>query len=68
MTDSIDITTHCPFPKHRGESWQDVVDDDFDYAEWLVSAEGPDMDDEMYDGIMDALENSRAQPRKGKYR
>lgn len=57
MTDDIDPGTHCPFPKHRGKSWAKVVSDDPEYAEWLVSGSGPDMADDMYDAITDAIEN-----------
>lgn len=51
----IDFTTHCPFPAHKGQAWQEVVEKNQSYAEWLISAEGPDMDEEMYMVIEDAL-------------
>ena len=46
----------CPFPKHRGVPWEDVVEDDRRYVEWLVGGEGPEMDDELYDHLMELLE------------
>lgn len=48
----------CPFPKHQGEEWADVVDEDRRYVEWLISAEGPEMDQELYDYLEDLLEES----------
>ncbi len=46
----------CPFPKHRDEMWDDVIQYDRDYCEWLVSADGPKLGRDMYDMIMDKLE------------
>ncbi len=46
----------CPFPKHRDKDWVDVIEEDRPYVEWLVSADGPDMGTEMYDFVMDLLE------------
>lgn len=48
----------CPFPKHRDRPWSDVLEDDRPYLEWLVSGEGPDMDEGLYDLITDLLEET----------
>ena len=58
MSDEINPTTHCPYPKHRGMRWDLVVVEDREYAEWLVGGEGPEMDEGMYDAIMEALEDA----------
>lgn len=57
MTD-LNPLTHCPFRKHRGESWEDVLEEDRRYMEWLVSGEGPDLGQELYDTLMDLLEEA----------
>lgn len=57
MTD-LNPLTHCPFPKHRGERWEDVLEDDRRYLEWLVSHEGPDLGEELYETLMDLLEET----------
>lgn len=50
--------TRCPFPKHRGELWEDVVAEHRRYVEWLVSGDGPEIDEELYDRLIDLLENN----------
>ena len=49
----------CPFPKHEGRDWEDVVRDDRAYVEWLVSGE-PDFEmwDDMYDFLIELLEET----------
>ena len=56
--DEIDPATHCPFPKHRGVRWDIVAADDRAYAIWLLSGTGPEMPEEMYNAIIDALEET----------
>lgn len=46
----------CPFPKHEGEEWTEVVENDPEYVEWLISGEGPDMDSTLLDHLTDLLE------------
>lgn len=46
----------CPFPKHRGKLWEDVLEEDPQYVEWLVSGEGPAMSDALYEHLTIWLE------------
>ena len=49
----------CPFPKHKGIPWEDILEEDRPYMEWLVSgSDGPDppIDEELYELIMEHLE------------
>lgn len=46
----------CPFPKHEGRLWTDIIEDDRQYVEWLVSGEGPPMSDLQYDYLINLLE------------
>ena len=48
----------CKFPKHDGEEWEDVMEEDRSYVEFLVSGESraPDMSTALYDRLMDLLE------------
>lgn len=47
----------CPFKKHLGRSWNDIVTIDRAYVEWLVSGEGPEnLDPELEDVLIDLLE------------
>lgn len=48
--------TYCRFPEHDGERWVDVLDSDRPYMEWLVSGKGPFMPSELYDAVMELLE------------
>jgi hypothetical protein len=48
----------CRFPKHKGERWEDIVKDDPEYVEFILSGEGPHLDEEQYDYIMELLEES----------
>ena len=48
--------TLCMFPKHRGIPWEDVVEEDPKYVHWLISGEGPEMDEELYDFLEELLE------------
>jgi len=46
----------CPMPKHKDELWEDVVEEDRPYVEWLVSGDGPELDEKLYDYLMELLE------------
>lgn len=46
----------CRLPKHDGEPWCDVVEEDRPYVEWLVSGDGPELNDDLYDELMELLE------------
>ena len=50
----------CPFPKHEGREWVDIIQDDRAYMEWLVSGE-PDFElwDELETYLIDLLEEPR---------
>ena len=39
--DIVNPDTHCPYPKHRGWPWEDVVERDPSYAGFLMSVDGP---------------------------
>lgn len=54
---SEDIDTTCRLPKHKGKLWVDIVMEDRGYIEWVVSGEGPIIDSDLYDYLMDLLEN-----------
>ncbi len=45
----------CPFPKYCGVPWGDVVASDSAYVHWLISGNGPEMEDELYDFLEDLL-------------
>lgn len=47
MAEKQDKLTYCPFPKHKGEPWDDVVEEDPQYIRWLIY-EGPPLDDELF--------------------
>lgn len=51
-----DRYTYCPFPKHKDKLWAEVIEEDREYVEWLVSMEGPDLSDMLYDFLIDLLE------------
>lgn len=48
----------CPFQKHEGEKWEDVVAEDRRYVEWLVSAEGPALSTDLYEKLTELLEET----------
>lgn len=48
----------CPYPQHQGERWEDVVVEDRGYVEFLVSDAGPTMNEELYDFLIDLLEET----------
>lgn len=56
MPDSKPDLVYCPFRKHTGERWVDILDTDRSYMEWLVSGKGPSMSFELYDVVMELLE------------
>ena len=53
-----DATVVCPFPKHQGKPWEDVIDEDRNYVEWLVGYEGPELRPELYNRLMELLEET----------
>lgn len=50
------IDKYCHFPKHEGKLWVDVIAEDRQYVEWVVSGGGPYIEDRLYDYLMDLLE------------
>lgn len=52
------VSPICPFPKYKYRLWVEVVSEDRKYVEWLVSGEGPEMSDALYDHLMDLLEKT----------
>lgn len=46
----------CPFEKHRGKPWTAVVALDRRYVEWLVSGEGPKLDPDLEETLINLLE------------
>jgi len=52
---TTDIET-CHFLKHRDRSWESVVEEDSAYVHWLISGDGPDMKEDLYDFLTDLLE------------
>ena len=57
MVDSIfEDFERCPFPKHRDRLWTEVVEEDRHYVIWLVGPEGPTMSEELYDHLIELLE------------
>lgn len=56
--DNVEIEPpRCTLPKHKGKLWSDVVEEDREYVEWVVSGEGPEwITDELYDYLMELLE------------
>ncbi|MGD9631376.1 MAG: hypothetical protein AB7V18_19225 [Pyrinomonadaceae bacterium] len=56
VTKDPDRLAHCPFPKWQGALWVDVLEEDPSYIEWLISGEGPKMDDELYNHLIELLE------------
>lgn len=46
----------CPFAKHEDEPWEDVLESDRLYIEWLVSGEGPKLSERLYDHLISLLE------------
>jgi hypothetical protein len=50
--------TICPYPKHYGKKWADIMEEDAAYIEWLVSLNGPPMHPDRFDYLMDLLEDS----------
>lgn len=53
---TTDIET-CHFLKHKDRLWKSVVADDSAYVHWLISGEGPDMKDDLYEFLTDLLED-----------
>ena len=51
-----DLLYYCPFPKHEGEKWVDVVENDSEYIEWLLSGEGPYLSERLTDKLTWLLE------------
>lgn len=51
-----DSLKNCPFDKHRGKPWNLVVSTDRKYVEWLVSGEGPALDPDLEETLINLLE------------
>ena len=58
MSEEFDPLEFCPFPKHHGEPWDEVVEEDPGYVRWLIGGEGPEVDAELYDCLTDLLEEA----------
>lgn len=56
ITKDPDRLVHCPFPKWQGVPWEDVLSEDPSYILWLVSGESPKIDEELYDHLIELLE------------
>ncbi len=49
--------THCPFPKHKGEKWEDVICEDEDYIHWLLDIDNDlDLSNEMVEMLETLIE------------
>lgn len=48
----------CRFPKHEGKLWEDILEEDREYIDWLVSGDGPEIDSDLYDYLMELLEDA----------
>jgi hypothetical protein len=48
----------CRFPKYPGVPWITVVEEDPSYVSWLISGEGPEMSDDLYEYLSELLEDS----------
>ena len=46
----------CPFPKHKGKLWAQVIEEDPDYVEWLLSGEGPLIGPTLYEKLTEMME------------
>ena len=46
----------CKLPKHKDEYWSDIIEEDRDYVEWLVSGNGPVVSEELYEYLIELLE------------
>ena len=44
----------CYFLKHEGSLWEDVIEEDREYVEFLVNSY--DLKEDLYDYLMDLLE------------
>lgn len=55
MAEVQDRLTHCPFPKHKGKPWEEVVEDDPQFIRWLLY-EGPDLDDELFAHLAELID------------
>jgi len=51
-----DYLRFCPFPKHEGVAWEEVVEQDLRYVEWLISGEGPNLEPDLLDHLTILLE------------
>jgi len=58
LRDTPEALLVCPWPKYKGEAWEGVVEKDRAYVEWLVGGEGPTMDAEVYDALIEFLEEA----------
>ena len=56
MTTKSEYLEFCPFPKHRGTPWAVVLDEDRRYVEWLVSGDGPPLDPDLEEHLIEGLD------------
>lgn len=57
--DEPKVDKYCRFPKHKGKHWQEVIEEDRPYVEWLVSGEHDmTLNDDLYDYLMELLEDT----------
>lgn len=56
FTPRMDLDLACRMQKHNGKLWEDVVQEDRPYVEWLVSGDGPKLWEVLYDYLMELLE------------
>ena len=54
----FDDLERCHFPKYEGLLWEEVITQDRPYILWLLSHEGPDLPDELYEYLTDLLEET----------
>lgn len=48
----------CRFPKHEGKLWEDIVEEDRPYVDWLLGVEGPNMEDGLYEYLTELMEET----------
>ncbi len=58
MVPPVDAMVFCPFAQHKWVEWETVVEEDRSYVEWLVGGDGPSLGEELYDTLIDLLEET----------
>jgi len=58
MKGAFDPLKMCPFPEHYGAEWAELAHINRNYLHWLISGEGPDMDPDMEEHIVNLLEST----------